>query len=429
MLNRLKQIWSDPYFRKSGVFFVGSMTVACLNYLYHPVLAHFLSLTDFGDVEALLVFSTMIGTVMGGFTFAAVHASVNCEAKGECSAVIKLLRNGGLAVVGIFFLVLVIGSKSFAGALHFSDSKLFIVLAVSLVVSIFYSLRSAFMQGKGRFVAMSLGGVIVSGGRLALAIVFVLIGWKSFGAIFGLLSAQVIALAYMYALTRHELHHKQANSFPLPWSRIKNEFAYVGLIIVSQVFIACLYSTDIIVVKRFFPADVAGGYSGISTIGNIIFFATAPFAAVMLSQIKRNDTTANHRRAFLKALFVILAIGMAGVLCYAFASGLIVKILLGSRYLPYAHLLPWLGAAFFMASLNNLFVLVGLALRRRGLIILAICGFILVLGVSIIRHSTLIEIAQNYLVADALAAIASFIFIWRDIRKENEKDLGSNTVV
>lgn len=427
MIDRIRKVWHDPYFRKSGIFFIGSMVVAALNYLYHPVLARFLTLNDFGDVEALLVFSTMIGTIMGGFTFAAVHASVNCEQEGECAAIIRILRNGALTVVGIFFLTLVIGSRYFAGALHFSDSKLFLVLAVSLVVSILYSLRYGFLQGRGRFGAMALGSIIISGGRLLLAVVFVIVGWKSFGAIFGLLSAQVIALCYVYALTYRDLHNNHADRFPIAFSRLKSEFAYVALIAVSQVFITCLYSTDVLMVKRFFPPDIAGGYSGISAIGNIIFFATGPFAAVMLSQIKRNGEVANHRRSFLKALAVISAIGLAGVICFALAPQLIVKILMGSRYLPYAYLLPWLGAAFLMAAFTNLCVLVGLALRRKGLIILGICGFLLVLGLSAVRHASLLEIAQNYIFANFLAVVASFTFIWKDIKEKHESHIGSNT--
>lgn len=421
MLNRLRAIWSDTYFRKSGVFFIGSMTVAVLNYLYHPVLARFLSLHDFGDVEALLVFSTMIGTVMGGFTFAAVHASVNCETEEECSAVIRLLRNGGLAVVGVFFLVLVIGSKGFAGALHFSDSKLFVVLAVSMVVSVLYSMRSAFLQGKGRFGAMALGSIIISAGRLVLAIALVYLGWRSFGAIIGLFLAQLIALIYIYALTYHDLHASKSIGFKLSWGRIKNEFAYVALIAISQVFITCLYSTDVLMVKRFFAPDIAGGYSGVSAISNIIFFATAPFAAVLLSQIKRADQVSYHRKSFFKALFTIIAIGAVGVCCFAIAPNLIVKILMGNRYLPYAYLLPWLGSAFFFAAITNVCVYLGLALRRRALIILAICGFLTVIAISAIRHGSLLQIAQNYLMVDILAAASSFWFVWKDLKAQNPK--------
>ena len=412
MLAKIKAAYHDSFLRNSALFFAASMIVAFLNYLFHPVLARLMSLQDFGDVEALLALFGILSTMMSGFSIATVHASVNCEDRNECAAVISALRKTALIIILLIFTILVVGSRFFANELHFSNPWLFVILGASLVIGALQTFRNGYLQGQRDFKAVSIASILISGGRLLLAVLFVWIGWRSFGGAFGMLSAQVISFGYVFWKTRKTL---APNLSSLSAERVREELGYVGFFAISIAFVTFLYNTDILVVKRFFDPHLAGAYSGISTMGNIVYFATSSFAAVLLSSVKRSHGVEERRKSFLKAIALIGAIGGSFVLLCLVIPEFLTRLLMGARYVPYAYLLPWLVSAFFFAAMANACVYFALALRQRGLMILAICVSVLLIILIACRHGSPLEIAQNYLLIDAIAALSVFGFISRKL--------------
>ncbi|MFA5130529.1 MAG: oligosaccharide flippase family protein [Patescibacteria group bacterium] len=414
MFHTIRRATKDPFFRNSALFFSASMVVAFLNYLFHPVLARLLSLQDFGDVQAILAMFGILSTIMGGFSIATVHASVNCEDQNECSAVIASLRRTALILILSIFVILTVGSRFFATELHFSSPWLFVILGGSLVMGALQIFRTGYLQGQRNFKAVSIANILISGGRVLFSAVFVLLGWRAFGASFGILSAQIISFAYVFCKTRKIL---SAHATALSSERVREELGYVVFFAVSTIFVTALYTTSVLVVKRFFSPEIAGAFSGISTIANIVFFATSSFATVLLSSIKRTHANEERRKIFFKATALISVIGLSfSLLCLVFPS-FITRILIGARYVPYAYLLPWLVFAFFFASLVNVCVYYSLAMRQKGLILLAICvSFALVLLIAI-RHDSPLQIAQNYLAINVIALIAMGIFVSRQLKK------------
>ncbi len=374
-----------------------------------------LPLHEFGDVEALLALYGMLATLMSGFSIATVHASVNCEDKAECSAVVASLQKTALILIGSVFLVLVISSRFLASQLHFSSAWLFVVLGVILFANTLQSFRMSYLQGQRMFPTMSIANIISSGGRLALAALGVWVGWHAFGAAVGILCALLISLAFTSWKTRHAL---TAHTQGLGKERVREELSLVGFFAISTIFVTILYNTDIIVVKRFFAPDVAGLYSGISTIANIVLFLTSSFAAVLLSSVKRSHNVDERRRAFMKAIKLIGGGGgVFTIVCLIFAAP-ITTLLMGSRYLGMAYLLPWLVTAFFFSSLANVCINFAIALRQKGLIPLALCVSFVLVTLIAFRHGSPLEIAQNYLIVNILAAIGTGIFISRHLIPE-----------
>ena len=414
MMQAIRRVIGDSYFRNSAFFFSASMLVAFLNYLFHPVLARLLSFQDFGDVQAFLALCGLLSTFMGGFSIATVHASVNCEDQQECSAVIASLRKTALMLILSIFAILVIGSSFFATELHFSSPWLFVTPGGLLTMGALQTFRVGYLQGQRNFKAVSFANVLVSGGRLLLAALFVWLGWRSFGAVTGILCAQIISFLFVFWKTR-SMFISHATS--LSSARVREELAHVGFFAISTIFVTVLYNTDILVVKRFFDPDLAGAYSGISTMANIVYFLTSSFAVVLISSVKRTHSVEERRRTFLKAASLIGTIGGSfAIFCFFFPQFL-TQLLMGTRYLPYAYLLPWLVFAFFFASLVNLCVYFALALRQKGLIAIALCvSFLLILSV-LFRHDSLIHIAQNYLVVNGIALIGMSAFISRHLKE------------
>ena len=136
----IRRLWNDSYVRTSAGFFLASMGVAVLNYAFHPIVSRLLSLRDFGDVQALFSLSTQLTTILGAFTLATVHASVNYHEPGEAEAVVRALRRSALAIVFVFIVVLVLGAEHFSAALQFTSSSLFFALACFFITTVLYSI-------------------------------------------------------------------------------------------------------------------------------------------------------------------------------------------------------------------------------------------------------------------------------------------------
>ncbi len=392
------------------------MLVAFLNYLFHPVIASRLSLADFGDVQALFSLITQLSTVLGAFTLAAVHASVNCEEKGECAAVIALLQKAAFVMLGIAFLGLLLSATTLTRALQFTSVTPFFAVALLLVATSFYTIRVGYLQGQGRFVSVSFANLLVAAGRLGFAVLLVVLGLRAFGAIAGIVLAQVVALLFVYIQTRHGLKVSNETPVKLSWPRIWKELRYVVLVGLTMAYVTILYTADVLIVKRYFSPELAGIYSGISTIAKIIFFTSGPLVTVLISSIRLNGERSARRKSFFKGMALVGAVSGGALVIFAVFPVFFTNLFMGSRYVPYAGLLPWLGLSIFFVSLTNAAISLGLALRLKRLLFIALSGSFGLILVTLVRHASLEQIVQNGLVIAGASCVAAFACLVSELR-------------
>jgi O-antigen/teichoic acid export membrane protein len=411
--------WKDPFLRKSAIFFVGSLIVAFLNYLYYPVLGRWLTLEDFGEVQAILALATQMTMILAAFTLATVHASVNHEAGQERQAIVRTLRRAALAVVAISFGLLLLSAHLLANTFQFEGPVVFAALAILLVTTTVFSTRQGVLQGQGKFFQVSIGNILVSAGRILFALLAIWFGGRAFGAVFGMVLAQLVALGFVVFITRRgdATQPVDPEAFLLTRERQAQELGYVAFVALIMAFVTALYNIDVLIVKHWFSPEIAGAYSGIATVAKIVFFMTSPFAAVLLSAIKRHDTVEHRRKIFLKAFLLVLFVGGGVASGFGLWPAFFVQHLMGSRYLPYAHLLPGLVLAFYFACLTNVNAYLGLALRRHSLIFSTIFGSVLLLFLAWFRHANLEQVVSDMVIGAMVAFVLTFGTILLDLRK------------
>jgi len=84
-------------------------------------------------------------------------------------------------------------------------------------------------------------------------------------------------------------------------------FSYAVPTFVTVLFLTSFTSTDVILVKHFFNSHDAGFYAGLSLIGKVIFYFTAPIPAVMFPLlVKRHATGKNFVNLFYLALILVI---------------------------------------------------------------------------------------------------------------------------
>lgn len=431
--------WSREFFRHNFIYLAGSILVGILNYLFHPVLSRLLPISSFGELEALLAIFLQISIILTAFETVVINIFSNAETAvthGKAVAELAKIRTINYYLLGSIVVVMLIFNKSLRSAFNFSSVYTFFILAAAVLSSIHLVFLRAYLQGVRKFFSVSLANVIISAGRLVFALVLVLAGFGAVGAMAGLVLANACAFIYLHRKTKHSLvaivpaaesdtepdkiFGSDNSSAPYDFSVPDNSgnLLYALLIILTLGFITFMYSGDIIVVKRFFDPETAGLYSGIATIARIIYFVTAPIAIVMFSYIKINDHQAQNAKFLFAAVALTVLIGGIAMTVFALFPEIVVKILIGSKYLNFAAFMPKLGLVLFLVALINIGFSYFLAKRNYRLMAIALLGIFLIIYRNLADHSSVVAVINNFLVVSlATATLVVGLYIYEHIKE------------
>jgi O-antigen/teichoic acid export membrane protein len=392
MYSAVKQIRNSTFIRHNAIFFIGSLSVGLLNYLFYPILGRLLNPGSFGEVQTISSLFAQIAIFLSVLGLITVNIVANYEDRHKRNKVILELERLA-AVIGIALLLITFTAGPYLQSFfHFSSVWPFQVLALAVLVSVPLTFRGAYLRGIKLFGTVSVIGVIASAADIVFAAVFVLAGLGTTGAILGLVAGQLLALGYaaQQAQRRGFGESWRSTLFRLPDLKlIKPELKYALLVLVGSLCITGMYSIDIIVVKHYFNAQTAGLYAGISTVARIIFFLTGSIAGVLLPAIKLKQKPRDNQMILLKSFGLLVLVGGSALIVFSIFPNEIIKILMGSKYLPYSYLLPRLSLALFIISILNLIVLYFIALRRYGIAPVVIIGLAITYGILKIEHQTL----------------------------------------
>ncbi|MBU4274270.1 oligosaccharide flippase family protein [Patescibacteria group bacterium] len=415
------KVFQDNFLKYNFIFFCGSMVVAVFNYLYHPILSRMMDIESFGEVQTIISLFLLFSMVIGVFRTIVVNIVTNAQEIKEKQELILMLQKAGLYIVSAFSLSIILFSPQLKSFFNFHSVHPFISLAVLLVLSLFFTFRSAILQALHKFKEVSIANIYLSAGRLIFAVLLVYIGWASFGAITAIVLSQILALIYVYLKTGDHLMSLMKAKVKIT-SRIKKELSYALLVFSATLCVTFLYSADVIIVKHYFAADQAGFYSGIATIARILFFSTASVAGVLISFIKLENSKKENKKILKKSLFLVGGLGGAVLLTFLLVPAIVIKVLIGQRYLVYANLLPRLSLLLFAVSIINVLFFYYLALRKYFLAIIAVLSPLLVLILSYFRHDSLLQIINNFLWASILILIIlSLRFLWQFLNIRQNK--------
>ncbi|MFA5047572.1 MAG: oligosaccharide flippase family protein [Patescibacteria group bacterium] len=396
----MKRFLQDKFLRQTAIFFTGTMIGSFLSYLFHPVLGRVMSLEDFGELEAVISMTLQFGIITGVFSSLVMNIVTNShnDDPKKVATLLHQLQTICLIIMTVVFLLTVIFAGFMQKTLKFSSPWPFVGLGVIMVSGVFFTFRNAWLQGKQDFSAVSLANIIGSGARLVFAAILVVLGFKTLGAVVGLILAGLASLWYVWVKTRDFKNSEKMFDFS-GWSRqlVAKGAKYGLLIFMASGCITFLYTFDVIAVKYFFSAQDAGVYGGVATIARIIFFVTAAVGGVLFPAIKLKNTFAENSKILLKGLALTGVLGGVTLLTFSLFPSMVIRIMIGSKYLPLANLMPILGSLIFLVSLANILVMFFMALRKFSLIYLSIPPIILSFALAFFYHDSIYQIILDFM--------------------------------
>ncbi len=387
------------------------MAFGALSYLYYPVLGRLLSPSSFGEVQTLITLFLQYTIFLNVLDLVVINILVSYADPGLAKRIVLELEKVSLGIgLGIVLLVAALG-RVLESFLRFSSAWPFLIVAIAGLVAVPFIFRSGYLQAQKKFSLVTGANIVSASGRLVIGALLVAIGFGTLGAIWGLLLAQIIALAFAAHFAMRSGFREGFHKRKLPDVRlIMPELKYAVLVLAGSLSITLMYSIDIVVVKHYFDARTAGLYAGISVTARILFFLTASIAQVLIPSVSLKEPMRQNKQILLKSGLLLVTIGSLGVAAFYLAPHIILRVLLGHAYLAYAELLPRLSLAIFVVSIANLLVIYFTALRKYMVLWMAILGSSITLGLMAVRHGTL-DAVVNDLVVGSICLCGMFLIL------------------
>jgi O-antigen/teichoic acid export membrane protein len=408
-MNMLRRVHHSQFLRHNAVFFVGALAVGALNYLYYPVLGRMLTPGTFGEVQTLVSLFLQLSVFLAALSLVVVNITNNTNDVARRNRLIFEIEKLALLLgLGVLAVTLLLGPQ-LQSLLRFTSPWPFAVLGLTLLVSVPFMLRLAFLRSKQLFGLVSTGNILSAGGKLVLSAALVVAGLGTIGAIGGILLAQIIACSVVvwWALGLG-LKPPDGKRFGLPDMKLlAPELRYAGLVLAVSLAVTLQYSIDIIIVKHYFDAHTAGLYAGIAAVARILFFLTTSFTQVLISKVRMQDENGESRRTLYKSLGLIGLVSLPVLGIMVFFPNHIVGLLMGESYQTFAELLPKLGLSVFLVSLLNVLAAYYLIRRVFRIVIPIVGGAILTYLFILLHHGSLEAVVDSLLLGSAITLAAS----------------------
>jgi len=400
----------------SGSFyiFIGGMVANGFAFLLNLFLARSLSYADYAIFASLLSVITIAAIPAGSINTVIVKFATNLFVKNE---------NDKLKTFYLLFFKFVLGLSIFITFLftifsvplmnYLHIDSVWYVITTGFVISAFYlnTLNNAFLQSLLKFKFMSLMNIFGSAIKLIVGVILVILGYKAFGGL-GAIFSMTLGMYLVAYLPLSKILKAKSSDKKIDLNN-RQMFAYAVPTFITVLFLTSFTSMDVILVKHFFNPHMAGFYAGLSLIGKVIFYFTAPIPMVMFPLlVKRHATGVNFNNLFYLALLLVILPSVAITAFYFIFPNFVINLFLGGReYLYVAKYLGIFGLYLTVFSLVNVCVSFFLSLNKTNISALVVCAAIFQIILIYLFHTDFYQIIGVSLLVSVLLFIALlFIF-------------------
>lgn len=411
----IRKAFSHPLARGSMTVFIGTTLANIGAYLYHLVVGRIMGPSGYGELAALLSVSYIFNVITVLLQTVTTRFVAEHNAKQQYGKIRSYLIKMTVYILGfgaLCMFILLFAAPMIAGFLHIESRAVVYYLFAGITFSFLGMMYSSVLQGVQRFTE----GMILMNVNSVLRLVSGVIAAPA--GVPAAMGANTVAVAIAALVTLWPIRSilgRTHRAETVDMSPLFKTSAYTFLAILG---ISVLNSQDVILVKHFFPAAVAGWYGALSTMGKIVFFASSSVSYVLLPIVTQRTATGIRSTNLVYVSLLAVSVLSGGITLFFF---LVPEFALGLLY----------GEAFVsVASLLGLFAVFSSLYALAYTVFMSILGlgkasvwFILVAAAVMqnvfiqLFHSSLSSvITVNILVAAALCI--SLLIYYRHAVKE-----------
>ena len=420
-LKKIKNLVAHPFFSGSAVMIIGSNLANFFAYLFHLIVGRMLGPSGYGEFASIL---SLVGlfSITFGFLGLVIVKFVSGMREAEIRSFYSWVTKRSLIAACVVSMILLLTSGYLSNFLNVPARS--IVLTVPLLFILFMSfIYTSFLQGLLRFGRLVISSNLSLFGRLILGVLFVYLGFSVFGALAGVLLSSLLGLILAVYFLKDYWRKGESN---FTFKRLREVFSYAVHIFIMSIATNSIYMTDVILVKHFFSAHVAGIYASLSTMGKIVFYGTAPIAAVMFPLVsKEHARKGNYKKVFfLSALLTsVLIVGL--VFVYWLFPGVVLQILYGSKFLEGTPYLVWFGIFIGLFTLSSLFLNYFLSKGTTKVTYFGLLAAIIrIIGICLF-HRDLLQVISVSIWVSLILLVSLLIYFWYETRFDSNSGVQS----
>lgn len=339
----------------SIIMLFSTMLVSCVNFVFNALVARLLGPAKFGQVAVANTILMLISAISLSFQMVCAKFVARNETSEQKTGVYRpLWRKAWVVSLGVGFL-LAVTQKPVSAYLHMPDPWILAVLAIGIAAYVPLGVHRGAMQGNCEFKKLSGSYISEAVSKLLIGIFLVALGYDVLGAV-GALSASLV-VAYLIPPLSPMFKTKPARpSEPSSFSEgIQAIVFFVGQVIINNI--------DILLVKHFFPAKLAGLYAVVAMLGRVLYLACWQVVTAMFPVSAAAKQREEDPNVVLVPLVFVVVIAVVFMLAVTFFPGLIVHAIVGPGFHEAEPLLTTYAAATGLYALSA--VLMAYEMSRR----------------------------------------------------------------
>lgn len=418
----IKSIFKNSIFRGGIVFFIGGMISNILNYLYRILMGRMLGPELFGELVAVISFLFILAVPSAPIQIAATRFSAILKARNS-SGKFKNLFLYLTRISGLITLVLIILGIVFVGKiqdfLNLSSKNYIYFLIGITTVMIIAGVTKGILQGLKRFSLLSFNILLESLGRVVLAVIFVSLGFKVFGALVGFFFSLIFGYFISLYFLRDILSKNKELTNNGQYIMVSNQetreiWKYIFYSFLAFLLLNLLLNTDKILVKHYFSGFEAGIFSSISTLGQIVFLVISLIAGILFPIVVSKQAKKENYFYSLKvaSLLSLLIGGMSLLIFFLFPKELLL-LFFGKNYLDGTSFLGYYSLAMGILGFIFLLSYFFMALNNFKFLYILAAGTILEILLITLYHDSFLKVILMFSLAllFTLLGMGALIFL------------------
>lgn len=422
MRKRINEVIKNPIISGGAIVFLGFLSGNFFNFLFNVFMSRNLSVADFGTLSSLVSLVLLCALALDSFIPTVMHFAGTYFAKGEIDKARGLFRRVSqfaLGAGGLVIVIFLVFGKNIGHFFNIESQGLLLTVGFAVLFAAGAAINRAFLQAKLSFSYISFINILSSSLKLAIGAGLVLLGFNVHGALWSFL----ISFCVMYFLMLIPLRFLFSRGGTTSVISIKTLLAYGGPASLALLSLASLISADIILIKHFYSAKDAGIYSGLSLLGRIIYFFSAPIVTVMFPLIvQRHTKNEKYVHLFKISVALIFISSMLLTLFYYLFPEFNIRILLKrEEYLVIKPTLWYFGLYMSLYSVLSVFVNFFLSTKRTKVFIPCVVAAFSQWILIWFFHDSFTQIITISIAVVSLLLLTLLLYYWRLYGNRNQQ--------
>lgn len=416
MKQKIINLVNHPLFSGSAIVFVGNMGANIINYAYHLIFGRILGPIDYGVLASLYSVLYLVSIIPSSASISIVKF-ISTASKSELYSVYESIRRLVFKIAIYLSIFIILISPIISKFLHIENIMSVILIAPILFFSLITLINQSTAQGILKFTGYVIPTLISSILKLAVGVLFVLVGWSVFGAMLAIVIGIVLAYIYSYKFVKKQIIKTKFKSVDL-----RLFIKYSGPVLIQALAFTSIFTVDVILAKHFLDPFSAGIYAALSTLGKIIFFAASPVAATMFPVIsKRKSEGQGYIKVFFASFAITAFIASVATFLFWVFPDIAIGVLYGNDYLSAKSDLVWMGLFMLFYTLSNLLVNFFLSIGKTKIVFVPILTAIVQALVIWFNHESITTIIHTSMFVTLIMFICLLTYTIYNLAYEEKK--------